>query len=347
MNHKKRTLLISGIILLVGILLLSALFFYPHEQQRTVVVYTSVDQVFSEPIFRSFENQTGIKVLPVYDVEADKTTGLVNRLLAEKTNPQADVFWSAEFVQTLLLKNESVLAPYSSPSAYDIPAKYRDPDNYWAGFGGRARVFIVNTDRLSPDNYPHSIYDMLDSRYPGKSIGIAYPIFGTMATQSAALYSVLGQDKARLLLTDLNKRGIRTVDGNSVVRDLVSSGQLDFGLTDSDDACNAIQMGSHVTIILPDQKEGEMGTLIIPSTIALIAGAHHIEEGKAFIDFVLDPNTETSLVTAGWIQLPSRNISVHSPCIGNTEIHGMAVNYTDIYPGLERTKQDLTEIFVR
>jgi hypothetical protein len=49
-----------------------------------IVVYTSLDQVFSEPILKDFERQTGIQVKPVYDVEATKSTGMVNRLIAER-----------------------------------------------------------------------------------------------------------------------------------------------------------------------------------------------------------------------------------------------------------------------
>ena len=51
-----------------------------HSQQA--VVYTSLDKVFSQPILEAFENKTGIKVKAVYDSEATKTTGLVNRLIA-------------------------------------------------------------------------------------------------------------------------------------------------------------------------------------------------------------------------------------------------------------------------
>ena len=68
---------------------------------REVVIYTSVDQVFSEPLLEQFEQETAITVLPLYDTEASKTVGLVNRLVAEKDNPKADVFWNGEFVQTL------------------------------------------------------------------------------------------------------------------------------------------------------------------------------------------------------------------------------------------------------
>ncbi len=34
-----------------------------------VVVYTSVDQVFSEPIFRAFESDQGVAVRAVFDTE--------------------------------------------------------------------------------------------------------------------------------------------------------------------------------------------------------------------------------------------------------------------------------------
>ena len=36
-----------------------------------------VDQVYSEQVFDAFENETGIRVMPVYDVEAAKTTDIV------------------------------------------------------------------------------------------------------------------------------------------------------------------------------------------------------------------------------------------------------------------------------
>jgi len=315
-------------------------------EEKTVVVYTSVDQVYSEPVFDAFEKETGIRVLPVYDVEATKTTGLVNRLIAEKARPRADVFWSGEFSQTIILKNEKVLAPYLSPSAADIPAWFKDPEGYWTGFGGRARVFIVNTDLLAPSQYPHSVYDMLDERYPAKSISIAYPMFGTTATHSAALYGYLGKEKAREFFTSLNNRGVQTVDGNSVVRDLVADGRIAYGLTDTDDACGAVEKGKNVTIIIPDQGEGEMGTLVIPNTVALIAGAPGPEEGKIFMDFLLEKKQESAMVTSGWIQIPVRDIPA-SPCINSTGIKTIPVTYQETWYSLEPARKDLTEIFIR
>jgi len=339
-----KTILLAAIVL--AIVTAAVLLVVPEKEKKTVIVYTSVDQVFSEPVFLSFENETGIRVLPVYDVEATKTTGLVNRLIAEKARPQADVFWSGEFSQTVVLKNKSVLARYQSPSAGDIPAHFQDPEGFWTGFGGRARVFIVNTDLLSPSEYPDSVYDMLDDKYPGKTIGMAYPMFGTTATQAAALYSYLGKEKAHAFFLSLNNRSLRIVDGNSVVRDLVADGQLAFGLTDTDDACGARDNGRNVTIIIPDQGEGQMGTLVIPNTVALIAGAPHPAEAAVFMDYLLDRKRESAMVGSGWIQIPVRDIPP-SPCINSTGIKTIRVTFEDTYQALQPAQEDLITIFIR
>jgi len=315
--------------------------------RRSVVVYTSVDQVYSEPILRKFEQETGIRALPVYDVEATKTTGLVNRLIAEKARPQADVFWSGEFAQTMLLQQEGVLAAYRSPSAKDIPAPYKDAQGYWSGLAGRARVLLVNTDLLTPAEYPQSIADMLDPAYPADQIGMAYPLFGTAATHAAALYAALGPEEGKALFQQLRDRGIRIVDGNSVVRDWVASGQLSWGLADTDDACSAMQRGAPVKMIFPDQGESGLGTLIIPNTVALIAQAPHPQEAKLLIDFLLSKEVEADLIAAGWSHIPLRPVTLRPGCVENPSVKAMDVSLSDIFGQLLPAKTELAEIFIR
>ena len=140
MKHYTRIFLIAAAMVL---LLVPQLF---AKQDREVVVYTALDQIFSEPILKEFESKHHIKVKAVYDIEAVKTTGLVNRLIAEKSNPRCDVFWNNEIMRTIALKRKEVLTPYISPSSTDIPKQFKDKDGYWAGFAARARVLVVNTE---------------------------------------------------------------------------------------------------------------------------------------------------------------------------------------------------------
>ncbi len=81
------------------------------KKSNEVTVYTAVDQVFSEEIFKQFEADTGIKVNPVYDLESNKTTGLTNKIISEKAHPVCDVFWNNEFAQTIELQRQDLLAP--------------------------------------------------------------------------------------------------------------------------------------------------------------------------------------------------------------------------------------------
>lgn len=315
--------------------------------QQSIVVYTAVDQVFSEPMLAKFTEQSGIAVKPVFDVEAAKTTGLVNKLIAEKGKPQADVFWSNEFIQTILLQEQGILEPYVSPSATDIPEAFKEKSGYWTGFGGRARVLIVNTDLVTDDQLPASLLGLTTAGVTASRIGIALPMFGTTATHAAALYAALGRDVGYEWHKGLKTAGVQVVDGNSVVRDLVASGSLDMGLTDTDDAYEAVKKGNPVKVVYLDQEEGGLGTLINPNTVMLIKGAPKADLGKKFIDWLLLPETEAALLKMGWIDLPCREVGITSENLGNIHVKGMTVNLADIHRMLEASKTDMTELFVQ
>lgn len=307
----------------------------------TLVVYTAVDQIFSEPVLKDFEAQTGIKVEAVYDMEANKTTGLVNRILAEKEHPVCDVFWNNEFVQTIRLQKEDVLAAYISPAATDIPDAYKDPDGYWTAFGGRARILLVNTQLLGKADYPAGMRDLLDPRFDANLIAIANPMFGTTMTQAAAVYAAWGPEEGRRFYTDLKARNIQVVDGNSVTKDMTAAGQVAIGYTDTDDAKEALSDGAPVEMVFPDQESGGLGTLICPNTSAVIKGAPHEKEAQQFIDYIISLEMEKRLIEEGFFDLSVRK----DADVGGLNIKGMSVNLNEIYEQLGTAEADMREIF--
>ena len=313
----------------------------------TVVVYTSMDQVFSEPILRDFETKSGIKVKAVYDIEATKTTGLVNRILAESGNPQADVFWNGEFVQTLMLKEKGLLQAYRSPNANAIAEGYRDVDGCWTAFSFRARVMLVNTKLLKPVDYPASIFDLTRSKWISRGVAIAYPLFGTTATHAAAIYALLGRENGRKFFERMHSSGVTVVAGNSVVRDMVVSGKVAVGLTDTDDACGAIRGGAPVKTIFPDQGKNEIGTLLIPGTVALIKNCPHPETGKKLMDYILESETEQKLLETGWACFPLHTHLVSSECFQNSAIKRMKVNPDMVFEHFIHAMKDLRQVFIK
>src|SRR5258708_12361377 len=73
-----------------------------------VVVYSSVDDIFARPICEQFQKETGIITKLVPDTEETKSTGLLNRLIAEKARPRAAVFSSGHPVRAAILKSQGV-----------------------------------------------------------------------------------------------------------------------------------------------------------------------------------------------------------------------------------------------
>ncbi|MCR5033474.1 MAG: extracellular solute-binding protein [Lachnospiraceae bacterium] len=306
-----------------------------------VVIYTAVDQVFSEEIFEQFQKDTGITVKPVYDLESNKTTGLTNKILSEQEDPVCDVFWNNEFAQTIELQKQGVLAPYVSPVAADIPDAYKDAEGYWTAFGGRARVLLVNTDLVEEGDYPTSIYDLISDKYEAKDIAIAYPMFGTTRTQAAAIYAALGEEKGRAFFQTLKEKGVQVVDGNSVTKDMAAAGQVKIGYTDTDDAKEALQDGKPVALCFTDQEEGGIGNLITPNTVAMIKGAPHEKNAKIFIDYILSKEREKQLIDMGFFDL-----SIRPDADGNgLKVKGMNVGLAEVYDMLETASQDMQEIF--
>lgn len=273
--------------------------------QEEVVVYCALDRLYAQPILERFTARTGIKVLPKWDTEATKTTGLVQALMAERERPRCDVFWNNEVSQTIRLADADALEAYRSPQAEQLPAWARDPEGRWTGFAARARVLLVNTERVGPDLLPRSVEALADPRWKGQ-VGLAKPLFGTTATHAAALFALHGPDEAEAFFARLRANEVVVCAGNSDVKDRVAAGELAFGWTDTDDAHLAILAGAPVQVVFPDQGPEGRGTLVIPNALALVRGAPHPAAARALIDYLLSPEVEEALAAARSAQIPLR-----------------------------------------
>ena len=335
----------SWLVIIISTVLCAFIISCNLNRGKQVVVYTSLDQIFSEPILREFEKETGIKVRAVYDVEATKTTGLVNRLIAEKNNPQADVFWNSEVGRTVTLKKKGVLAPYVSPSAQDIPEQFMDPEGYWAGFAARARVLIYNKNKVINEEIPESIFDLTKPKWK-KQVALAYPLFGTTATHAAALFVYLGDEKAKEYFRDLRANEVAIVDGNSTAKDRVANGALKIGFTDTDDVNVALEQKKPVGMIFPDQDG--MGTLLIPNTVALISGGPNPENGKKLVDYLLSPDVESRLAYSGSLQMPLRPAVPKPDDVPSIDsLIFMKVDFEKIADKMEESGRFLQKLFIR
>jgi len=268
-----------------------------------VVVYCSVDQDFAKGILADFERRSGLRVRPRYDEEARKTTGLVQRLRAEKAHPAADVFWSSEVFHTIRLAEEGLLAPYDGEAAAGWPPQFADPNGRWHAFALRMRVIAYDTRRVSTDEAPKTLEDLLDARWKGRLV-MAQPQFGTTRGDVASWFAHYGPGRARAILRGLKANGVRIVQGNSTAVRMVARGEADVCFTDTDDVYVAQRNGWPIAMVPLDQ--GGDGALAIPNTAALVAGGPNPQAGGKLLAYLLSEAVERALAASESHNVPIR-----------------------------------------
>ena len=285
-------------------------------EQREVVLYTSADDYLVREVVSAYERKSGVRVRVQGDTEATKTTGLVLRLLAEKANPRADVWWSSEPFGTIRLAREGVLERYvSAVSEADLggkwPATLRARDEMWYGFGSRGRVIAYNTDLTPREDVPRTLRDLTDPKWAGR-VGIARPQFGTTRGHVGALAMMCGEPALRAWLEAMKASGVRIYDGNATVVQAMARGEILLCLTDTDDVYAGQRNGWPVDLVYETLDEStpeglcSFGPLVMPNTVALVRGAPNRDEGVALIDFLLSEEVERIMANSESRNAPVR-----------------------------------------
>jgi iron(III) transport system substrate-binding protein len=241
---------------------------------------------------------------------------LANRLLAERSHPQCDVFWGNEEMRTCQL------------AAQDA---FRET-NGWAAFGYRSRRIVINTNKLSLASAPRSLSELTNETWRGK-VALAFPQFGTTATHFHALRQHWGDAQWQTWCRALAANKPFLVDGNSVVVKFVARGEAWIGLTDSDDIADGQREGLPI-VALPLTDE----MLLIPNTVGVTRGALHAEAAQRLFDYIQRPEVTERLVRANALEGTSAN-QVTTPAL--------KVDWATLLRDLESTTKQLNEIFLR
>ncbi len=318
------------------------------KPEDALIVYSAADREFAEPILAAYQRRHAkTEVVSQFDVESTKTVGLVTRIESESSRPRCDVFWNNEILHIQRLESAGLLAPIRWDIPRDWPASMRSKQGTWVGFGARARVLLVNREILpASGERPNSVLDLTDPRWKDKC-GLASPLFGTTATHFTVLVDKLGTQKAAEFFTQVKQNAV-VLAGNKQVAQAVSSGQLAFGLTDTDDALIEIDNGLPVEIIFPDQKLDQLGTLMIPNTVAVLKNAPHPVAAQSLANFLLSEDTEGRLAMGSSGQFPIRpNHPQKSRANPKEVLRPMEVDFEKAAALWPTTSKQLSDIFAK
>ena len=119
----------------------------------TLTVYTAIEADDLKRYAEEFnKHYPDIEIKWVRD-----STGIVTaKLLAEKSNPQADVVWGLAATSLMLLKAEGMTEGYKPKGVERLDPKFVDSDDppHWTGMDAWVAAICVNTIEAKKNNLP-------------------------------------------------------------------------------------------------------------------------------------------------------------------------------------------------
>jgi iron(III) transport system substrate-binding protein len=250
-----------------------------------VNVYSYREPSLIDPIFKTFEKETGIKVNVVYSKD-----GLIERMSAEGRNSPADILITPESGLLAQAKAAGVTQALKSKVLEDaIDAKLRDPEGHWFGLTRRARVVYASKERVPQDAITYE--ELSDPKWKGKIC-----IRSGQHTYNIALIASMiahdGEEKTEKWLTGLRDNLARKPAGG----DREGMRDVHAGLCDV-----AIGNTYYMAAVLknPEQKEwadgvkmlfpnaADRGTHVNISGAAVAANAPHRDNAVKLLEFMV------------------------------------------------------------
>ncbi len=272
-------------------------------------VVCSAEQPWCDHMVTNFEKQTGIDVAMVR-----KSTGeALAQIRAESANPKIDVWWGGTGDPHLIAASEDL----TQPSGVDTSDLLGWAVNMSDISGGKtvgiyagALGIAYNSDLITEKNIPAPTCwkDLTNAAYAGE-IQVANPnSSGTAYTELATLVQLFGEDEAFSLLTDIGKNVNQYTKSGSAPSKAAARGETAISIGFMHDMVTLASSGFPLEIVAPCEGTGyEVGA------VSIIKGAKNPETAMKWVEYSLDPVTQSSSVEVEAYQVPSNGKASVAP----------------------------------
>jgi iron(III) transport system substrate-binding protein len=246
-----------------------------------LTVYSGREEELVGPLLEQFEQESGIDVEVRYGDSAE----LAATIAEEGENSPADVFFAQDPGSLGSLEHEDLLAELPDGILERVPERFRDPDGHWIGTSGRVRVIAYNTEALSEDELPDSIFDLTDSKWKGK-IGFP-PTNASFQDFVTALRLSAGEERARQWLEGFAANDPKTYEKNTPVVEAVAAGEIDLGLVNHYYLYLVKEEQPDAAVANHFLQPGDPGALVSVAGAAIIDGTNDEDSAEEFVEYLL------------------------------------------------------------
>jgi iron(III) transport system substrate-binding protein len=308
-----------------------------------LVVYCSNEPKACQTAVDLFAAQNDVKV----DMTRSGSGSTYAKILAEKDNPKADVWYAGTLDPHSQAGVNGLLQTYESPLLPEIGEKFRNPATNKAhqttGVYAGVLGYSVNTDLLKETNVPMptSWQDLTKPEYKGL-VQVASPqSSGTAYTALATFVQLWGEEPAYAYLAKLHQNIGQYTKSGSAPGKSAARGETMIGIGFLHDHAKQIKNGFPLELVVPSEGTGyEIGGL------SIIKGARNLDNAEKFVDFMLSVQGQEIGASIDMFQVPTNvNAAIPKEAIRLDEVN--LIDYDFVTYGTEKMRSHLIDRWVQ
>jgi len=259
------------------------------QQKTPLLIYTALEADALRFFKGSFE-----KTNPDIEIKwlRDSTGVITAKILAEKTNPQADVIAGVAASSMALFANEGLLLPYEPKGFQALDAKYSDAARppAWVGMDVFAATICFNVVEAKKQNLPKpdSWKDLTNPVYKGKITMPNPASSGTGYLDVSGWLQMWGEQEGWKYMDALHENIAQYVHSGSKPCRQAAAGEFPIGISFEYRAHQVRKSGAPIDLIFP--KEG-LGWDIEANGI--MKSTKNLEAAKRFVDWMAGVESQT------------------------------------------------------
>lgn len=269
----------------------------PGAASGSITVACGATEAVCSAWTKAFTQKTGVQASFVR-LSSGET---VARLAAAKSAPEFDVWHGGPADGYGAAAKQELLEKYVSPTASEIPDKYKDPNGYWTGVYVGALGFCSNKKVLAekgvdvPDSWDSLLVPQLEGQ-----VSTAHP--STSGTAFTALWTQvtrLGSEDAGLgYMKQLHQNVLQYTKSGTAPGQVAGRGEVAVGLVFSHDCVLYKEQGMDLVVSFPKEGTGyEVGG------VAVVKGAKNTAAAQKYVDWAITAEAQEVGPTAGAYQV--------------------------------------------
>jgi iron(III) transport system substrate-binding protein len=271
----------SAALMLTGVLTVTP------AHAATLTLYSAQHEQVVNQLVKDFEAQTGIAV----KVRTGEGPALAAQLVAEGDRTPADVYFTENSPELVLLDRKGMLAKVDAPTLSAVPARFNAADGNWQGVLARENVLVYNTAKIQPSQLPASLLDLAKPEWKGK-VGIA-PSDADFLPLVSAVLALRGEAATLQWLKGL-KTNAQVFDDDEGVTAAVNRGGVVTGIINNYywNRLHAELGDKSTRSAIHHFGNGDVGAVINVSGAAVLKASKHQADAQKFVAYLVSERAQ-------------------------------------------------------